>query len=247
MRIYAQNTAGTYGPLERTEPYWRWLISRGAFDHIIIALAGPDRLDLTEIKAPIVGYAVVRRERVVELLTNPAYPTAGVQLLARACSDAIERRGNDITLDAPESDPLHVFIRAAGGVFHHHEADDQEMFMAKLLDSARFISRLGPVIGARMREAGLGRTAELGLNIGGEKLMLTQGPRGIVMVAGRLGRNYLTCSTAEFTRLLLGHSTPAESAAGGRLTSSTQLALELAGVLFPRLPIWRPPWDDLAA
>lgn len=247
MRIYAQNTAGTCGPLERTEPYWRWLISRGAFDHIIIALAGPDRLELTETKAPIVGYAVIRRERVVEFLTNPAYPTAGIQLLARACSDAIERRGNEIALDAPESDPLHAFIQAAGGVFHHHEADDQEVFMAKLLDPAGFIARLGPVIGERIRAAGLNRATELGMHVGGEKFMLTLGPRGVVMVAGRLGRNYLTCAPAEFTRLLLGHSAPSESSAGGRLVFSTQLAAEMAGVLFPRLPIWRPPWDDLTA
>ncbi len=100
MRIYAQNTAGGCGPLARSETYWRWLISRGAFDQIMIALAGPDRLDLNEISAPIAGYAVVRQERVVELLTDPAYPRAGVQLLARACSDAIERRGNEIVLEA---------------------------------------------------------------------------------------------------------------------------------------------------
>ena len=79
------------------------------FDHIIIALAGPDRLDLNEAAAPIVGYAVVRQERIVELMTDPAYPTAGVQLLARACSDAIERRGHEIVLEAPAEDPLHRF------------------------------------------------------------------------------------------------------------------------------------------
>ena len=40
MRIYSQNTAGAFGPLVRSEPYWRWLISRKAFDHIVVAIAG---------------------------------------------------------------------------------------------------------------------------------------------------------------------------------------------------------------
>ena len=145
MRIYAQNTAESFGPLQRDEAYWRWLISRGSFDHIIIALAGPDRLDLNETAAPIVGYAVVRQERIVELLSNPAYPTAGVQLLARACSDAIERRGNDIVFEAPAGDPLHGFIQTAGGALHHHEADEGEVFMAKLFDSAPVFRATGAV------------------------------------------------------------------------------------------------------
>ena len=51
--------------------------------------------------APIAGYAVVRQHQVVELLTDPAFPNAGPQLLARACSDAIERDSHEITLHAP--------------------------------------------------------------------------------------------------------------------------------------------------
>ena len=247
MRIYAQNTAESFGPLQRDEAYWRWLISRAAFDHIIIALAGPDRLDLNETAAPIVGYAVVRQERIVELLTNPAYPTAGVQLLARACSDALERRGNDIVFEGPAGDPLHQFIQTAGGALHHHEADEGEVFMAKLVDSARFFERLAPIMEARFRAADSSKSCELGLLAGCEKFLLTIDRGGARIARGRLGRSYLTCTPAELTRLLLGHSSPADAAAQGRLSASTQLALELAGILFPRLPAWRPLWDDLAA
>ncbi|HEV2968874.1 MAG TPA: GNAT family N-acetyltransferase [Pirellulales bacterium] len=245
MRIYAQNTSEAFGPLARGETYWRWLISRGAFDHIIIALAGPDRLDLNEAGAPIVGYAVVRQERVVELLTNPAYPTAGVQLLARACSDAIERRGNEIVLEAPPCDPLHRFMTSAGGEFRHHESDDQEVFMIKLLDPAGFLNGLSGLLDARSRAAGVPRNCELGLLAGADKFLFTMSRNGLKIVRGRLGRSHVACSGSEFTRLLLGHDSPEESAAQGRLTASTQLALELAGILFPRLPTWRPLLDDL--
>jgi predicted acetyltransferase len=247
MRIYAQNTATAYGPLERTEAYWRWLIGRKAFDHIFVALAGPDKLELNEATAPIVGYAVVRQNRVVELLTDPAHPTAGAQLLARACADAIERDQQDIILEAPPQSPLHPFIAAAEGEFHHREANDQEVFMMRLIDTAALARRMAPQWAERMQASGISRQCELGLHVGEQKYRLSLGRRGVQFGAGRLGRNYISCNRAELTRLMMGHSDPVEAAALNRLTPSTQVALQLASTLFPRLPLWRPSWDDLSA
>ena len=247
MRIYAQNTATATGPLERTEAYWRWLLGRKAYDHIIVALNGPDKLELNEATAPIVGYAVIRQNRVVELLSDPAHPTAGLQLLARACADAIERDQHDMILEAPPQDPLHKFLAEAGGQFHHHEADDQEVLMMRLAEPALIMRRFAPLLTERWQAAGLGRRCELGLVVGEEKHLLTVSGRGVRWAAGRLGRNYLACNRAEFTRLVLGHSDPAEAIAQNRLTASTQTALQAASALFPRVPLWRPPWDDLAA
>ncbi len=246
MRIYSQNTAGAFGPLVRSEPYWRWLISRKAFDHIIVAIAGPDKLELDEASAPIVGYAVVRQQRVVELLTDPAYPHAGPQLLARACSDAIERDQQEIDLEAPPSDPLHDFVAAADGEFCHREMDDQDVFMVRRPEMIGIARSVATLWESRVRESGALRACELGLLIGADKYLLTVGRRGTRLVAGRLSRNYIACSSTELTRLVLGHSDPAEAIDGGRLVASTQLALEWANLLFPRIPIWQPSWDDLA-
>lgn len=245
MRIYAQNTTGVFGPLVRSEAYWRWLISRKAFDHIVVAIAGPDKLELDEASAPIVGYAVVRQQRVVELLTDPAHPYAGLQLLARACSDAIERDQQEIELEAPPGDPLHQFIAAADGRFLHHEMEEQEVYMVRRPDMLGVARSLASLWEARLHDSGMSRACELGLLIGDEKYLLTVGRRGTRLVSGRLSRNYIACSSTELTRLALGHSDPAEAAAGGRLTASTQLALESAKVLFPRVPMWQPSWDDL--
>ena len=247
MRIYAQNTATATGPLERTEAYWRWLIGRKAYDHIIVALNGPDKLELKEETAPIVGYAVVRQNRVVELLSDPAHLTAGPQLLARVCADAIERDQHDVILDAPPHDELHKFLADAGGQFHHHEADDQEVFMMRLTDPAAVMRRLRRSSPRRWLAADVGRRCELGLVVGEQKHLLTVSARGVRWTPGRPGRNYLSCNRAEFTRLVLGHSDPAEAAAQNRLAASTQIALQSAGILFPRVPLWRPPWDDLTA
>ena len=163
MRIYAQNRAGAFGPPVRTEAYWRWLISRKAFDHIIVAIDGPDKLELDEATAPIVGYAVVRQQSVVELLTDPAHSAAGAQLLARACADAIERDQNDLILEAPPGDPLHQLLVTAGGQFSDNAADDQEVFMVRPPDTARLVRRLKPLLETRLKESDLARPAELGL------------------------------------------------------------------------------------
>jgi hypothetical protein len=46
--------------------------------------------------------------------------------------------------------------------------------------------------------------------------------------------------------LLLGHLDIDEALADGRLRASTQVAAELGRVLFPRLPLWRPPLDEMS-
>lgn len=246
MRIYAQNTAGTFGPLVRSEAYWRWLISRKAFDHIVVAIAGPDKLELDEASAPIVGYAVVRQQRVVELLTDPAYPQAGPQLLARVCADAIERDQQEIELDAPPQDQLHRLVAAADGEFLHHEVEEQEVYMVRRPEMPALVRTLAPLWEARLRDSGMSRACELGLLAGDEKHLLSVGRRGARAIPGRLSRNYIACSSSELTRLVLGHLNPVEAAESGRLTASTQLALEFANLLFPRVQSWHPAWDDLA-
>ncbi len=247
MRIYAQNSRGAYGAPERNEAYWRWLICRRAFDHIVVAIAGPDKLELNEATAPIAGYAVVRQQQVVELLTDPAFPAAGPQLLARCCADAIESDCHEIALHVPPHDPLLRLVEEAGGAIHHHECDGGEVFMAKLLEPAEFIESLLPVLQARATAAELSQPWELGLSVEDEKYVLTGGRRGVSLSTGRLGRSYVSCNRAELVRLLLGHDDPAFAAAQGRLRASTQLALALAAALFPRLPLWHPAWDDQAA
>jgi hypothetical protein len=87
----------------------------------------------------------------------------------------------------------------------------------------------------------------LGFSIEGSKQVLTLTRRGARLCAGRLGRSYLTLKSNEFARLMLGHSDVSEAVAQERIIPSTQTALETAQALFPRVPLWRPTWDDLPA
>ncbi len=52
---------------------------------------------------------------------------------------------------------------------------------------------------------------------------------------------------ADFTRLVLGQLDWDQALAEGRLEPSTALARQAGQVLFPPLPLWRPPLDDLMA
>jgi predicted acetyltransferase len=247
MRVYSQNTQATYGPLERSEPYWRWLISRKAFDHIIVAIHGRDRMELVDTNAPIVGYAVVRQGRVDELLASPDFPHAAVQILARACGDSIERNRHTIDVEAPPGDPLHRLMVEAGGTTNATECDGGEVQMVKILDPAGFVKAIEPALVERARAANLPIDCELGFYVDGAKHTLTVTRRGARLGAGRLGRSYLALKGNEFTRLLLGHNDVIEPVEQERIVPSTQIALETARALFPRLPQWRPTWDEALA
>jgi predicted acetyltransferase len=248
MRIYAQNTAETHGPLDRSEAYWRWLISRRGFDHIIVALDGPDRLELDEATAPIVGYAVVKGRHVVELCCAPTHPDAAQQLLARACSDIIEEGDHPLVLHAPPVDPLHRVVLEAGGTLHHQEMDEQgNVFMVKLLDVAKFLRSLRDELHARLRRARFSRSSELGLLVDDERHQLTAARRGMKTTTGKVGRSHLAMNHCELTRLVLGHMNLDQAVEQGRVEAATHVAVETAAVLFPQLPLWRPMLDDLPA
>jgi predicted acetyltransferase len=247
MRVYSQNTERAFGPLERSEPYWRWLISRKAFDHIIVAIHGRDRMELVDTNAPIVGYAVVRQGRVHEILASPDFPHAAVQILGRACGDSIERNRHTITVEAPPGDPLHRLMVEAGGATNATESDCGEVQMVKVLDPDRFVKAIEPVLCERARMANLSPECELGLLVDGSKHTLTVTRRAARITTGRLGRSYLALKGNEFTRLLLGHNDLVEVVQQERIVPSTQIALETGRALFPRLPLWRPTWDEALA
>lgn len=248
MRLYQQNTAQALamGPLERNEAYWRWLISRRGFDRIFVAIEGPDRLDLETSVSQIVGYMVTKEDRILELMAAPGNPAVAAELLARACSEAIERDCHTVTLHAPPHDPQYELFRVAGGTQHHHEEHQGEVFMVKLLDPTAFLRSICPQLHERAERARLSRPCELGLWVEGQKYRLIASRRSVKVGRGHLGRSYLRMNHAELTRLLLGHVDLDESIAHSRMRASTRLALETARVLFPRLPMWRPPLDELS-
>jgi ribosomal protein S18 acetylase RimI-like enzyme len=245
MRLHAAWPLATAGSVERTEAYWRWLISRKHFDQIFVAVEGPDSQELDDVHSPIVGYVVMRGHEIVELVASADHPQAARHLLARACGEAVERDLTSLVLHAPPHDPLHGLFQAAGGSHFHHESLQGEVFMVKLLDPIGFLRRLCPELHRRAEQSRLARPFELGLLLQGQKHRLVATRRSIKLLNQKLGRSYLSMNDAEFTRLLLGHVNLDEAVASGRIEASTRVAQETASMLFPQRPLWHAPLDQI--
>jgi ribosomal protein S18 acetylase RimI-like enzyme len=243
LRIYKQNASRFVGPQDRSENYSRWLVSRAAFDSIILALVGQDRYDLHETTARIVGYAIQSGNRVLELLADPEFPGLEREILARVCAEAIENDRQEIVYESSAADPLHQAVVFDGmGV-----QPGDRMIVAKVFKPLELLTALAPAAAARLVAAGVRETVELGIDAANFRGSIIVADGKATVHAGRVGRSYLRIADDELGRLLLNQCDPAEAAAAGRLEASTQMAIKLATQLFPRLPLWCPMWDDLPA
>lgn len=245
VRLYRDEIARGAGGWQRTEAMWRWLLGRKNTDQVFVAIDGPDRLELDDVNVPIVGYLVLRDDAVIELVISPEHPQAARQLVARACSEGMERNHHHaITLNAPADNPAHRWFVDAGGIHQHREADQGQVGMAKIIDPTRFLDAIAPQLHERADRVGLDRPTELGLLVGRERYRLVITRRSVKLGRPRIGRSYLAMGRGNFTRLLLGHLDLVEAIEGGQVTASTRIAREAALALFPQLPLWRSPLDE---
>jgi len=246
LRIYRQNAERFVGPLDRNENYCRWLVSRGAFDSILVALVGQDRYELHESSARIVGYCIQAGNRVLEIMADPEFAGLEREILARVCAEAIENDRQEIVYESSVADPLHEAV--AGGASLVQGGD--RMIVAKVFRPLDLLTAQAPAVAARVVAAEIRETVELGLDapsFRGSIIIDAREPREATVHPGRVGRSYLKLSDDELARLLLGQCDPVEAVAAGRMGPSTQMAQRLAGQLFPRQPLWCPMWDDLPA
>ena len=247
MRIYQLNTKGRYGAHVRSEATWRWLFNRRIFDHIYVALENTEKIALGASLHSIIGYAVVNSGRVIECLVDEGREDARNQLLQRVCSDVIEHADEHVTVDAWVDDALHDIVLKSGGEQISPMSAGQEVTMMKLFDPIDFIRRIRHEFRARVRLSGLAIPCELGLNIDEERFRIVCNSRSTRLLKGKVGRSYLTCSSQVLSQLLIGQRSVTHAIEAGELVSSTRIAEETAQVMFPQLPLWFPPLDDLPA
>jgi GNAT superfamily N-acetyltransferase len=251
LRIYGQNARRFVGPLDRDENYGRWLVSRGAFDSILVALVGQDRYELHESSARIVGYCIQSGNRVLEIMADPEFAGLEREILARVCAEAIENDRQEIVYESSAADPLHAAVAGGDG----RVAQGDRMIVAKVFKPQVLFEAVAPAVAERVAAAGIRETVELGLDapsfrgsvIVAEGKGETKGGRQATVHPGRIGRSYLKLTDDELARLLLGQCDPVEAVAAGRMEPSTQMAVKLAAQLFPRQALWCPMWDDLPA
>ncbi len=247
MRLYEINTQQAYGATVRTDAYWRWLVGRGGCDRIYIAIEGSPKFELDDTLEPIVGYAAMRENRLVEMMTMPRRDDVALKLLARACGDAIERDDHSVIVESAPGHLLHAVLKAAGGKSQRSDGADGLTNVVKLFEPLTFLDSLGEMIRQRAVAAGLGRACELGIAVGTQKVRIVVKKQQLTITHDRVGRNCITCDNNAFTQLLLGQLNVPEAIAAGTLEAATATAAEVAAALFPRLPLWFPPLDDLPA
>ena len=269
MRLYEAALPGRWGWPVRSEEYWEWLINRSAYDRAYVVAEGGESAELAEQVAAIRGYVFLKEGRIVELVIDPLRPELAQHLVARVCADASEQDHWQVRLDAPADDGLYHLFHQAGGRVEQAEEVGGEVCMAKIFEPLRLLAAMEGVFVARHRVAALARPLALGLEIQcGAKLGRTElgrtqlsrthavevarlrlvfTGRGMNLDRGSLGRQYLTLRKRDLAPLLLGHWHLPDMIEAGRIDASTPSAGQIGRVLFPKLPWWRPPLDDLLA
>jgi predicted N-acetyltransferase YhbS len=243
VRLYAANLSP--GMLARSEETWRWLISRRAFDQIYVATESSGRSQLEDDGVSLAGYVITKGNDVLELMADPARPEVAGQLLQRVCGDAIEVDCHHLGLFAPPANALAELFVAVGGHREGPGGRHGEYLMAKLPDPLAVLNWMAPQLHARAEAARLARPSELSFVLDEGRVTIVLGRRSVKIASGKPSRTCLRLARSDLTRLVLGAADVQRILQQGRTSASSRAAVQIAAALFPRLPLWRAPLDDL--
>ena len=165
MQLYQESARTSFGGTVRSEVYWEWLMSRGAFDQALVAVSTAHPAFPMKSGDGIAGYAFLKDSRIVELVTAPGREDVIRQLLFHVCREALDRGSSSVRVDAAPGSPVHTLLVAAGGRSEAAEEYRGEVLMAKLLDPLGFFKQLLPLIWRRARQSDLPRPWELGIDM----------------------------------------------------------------------------------
>lgn len=244
-QLYRQAIASSTGPLDRSEDYWQWLISRQAYDQILVAIEGNDTLEFGEQAPQIVGYAVTREARVVEIVAQDQQEDVLRQLLVRACREAIEGDHHTLRVHVPPGDALGKLLATDQTSRISNVEFSAEHTLAKVLEPAALVGRMFPLLHERARAASIDRPIELNLLLDDIPMQLTVSRRSARLEAEGGGRSDVTLSSEMLSTLLLGQADLHAAKEIGRIKTRNKAILAQLVELFPRIRWWRPTLDDL--
>lgn len=247
MRLYKQNLDGRFGAIVRTDATWRWLLNRHSFGQVYVAINGPRKLTIESGFKAIVGYAIVKDGRILELMTDDSRQDIVPDLLERICSDVIEQKDVPVRLDAPDGDVLHELMKNTGGKFLRRTIVDGEVILSKVFNPLRLLKQVRHLLNDRAQAANVKLPTSLGLVLNGKAYTLTLTPRSAKVTRGKSGKSFITMSKSIFSQLLLGVYSAEDAIEAKELKASTKVAEQLAKTLFQQLPGHIPPLDDLLA
>jgi len=204
MRLYSRAARGSFGRWQRCEELWRWLVSRGAYDAIVVAIEGEDNLEYGEQAPPMVGYAVCRGDHVVEVVTGPDDPAVLGQLMSRVCREAIERDNLGLRIAVGDNVRLVRLIEQAGGRACPGPGVSGQVSLVKMLDPIALLAELFPLLHERSRSGGLVRPLEMHFAIDGASYRFSLSQRSIKITPAPPSRFDVQASLPALSRLCLG-------------------------------------------
>jgi predicted acetyltransferase len=242
LAVDRHTAAATWGGLERSEAYWRWLVGRKVHDELIVAIHGRDDWEELDTPAHIVGYAMTRGSQVIELATLPTFCRAAEPLLARACQDAIEHDHRSISLHIPATDRLHELMLSASGSWSTSGRRGNTLFV-KLLDPARWIENMYEVLLERAKAAGLTRPLTIIFDTGQRKYRLELTRRSGHLIREDAATADVTCTPEMLGALLLGNVDVPAAQRSGQMAVRDEMVETCLAALFPLTTFWQSQFD----
>ncbi len=244
--IFEEVGARLWGTQCRSEETWRWLVGRKSHDQILIAIDHRSELAIDRSVPPVVGYAVVRDARLVEIMCLPEYPAVPALLVARICQDAIDQDHHSVTLHAPASDPLHELLVTAEGSWITQASPAGGEWWVKLLSPERWVDRLSPRFLDRARSAGIPRPMTLTLAVEGRHYELVLTRRSLRLnCATATAHPDVACNAATFQDLLLSNLDIPEAIRNRWLRVSDKQTTAILAGLFPPRYFWQSHFELL--
>jgi predicted acetyltransferase len=247
QQLYDADVQMGFGSISRLESDWRWLVSRNAYDCVYIACESDPRKEAEPPFRTIAGYAVVRDAKIVELVAQNKRRAIQQLLLERICRDALENGRNQVEVHAPPDDPIHESIHDRGGIHFCSEQDGNRVSMACVTQPEKLLNMIKPLLRDRAADGNLSPGRLLNLTAGDESLSITVACRSISVNGYRPTPHVIRTHPGVLGQMILGHRSAAEALGLGYAAASTSEAANMASVLFPAVPLWRPAFEDLPA
>jgi hypothetical protein len=136
-------------------------------------------------------------------------------------------------------------VVTAGGRWCGKERETGGTLLLKLLDAARWIEVIYPILRRRAKRAALARPLQLGFDCGDEQYRLLITRRSSRLIADEALPVDVRCDKATFSALLLGNLNFAKARDAGSLTLANADSLHRLTQLFPPSLFWQSPFDAL--
>jgi predicted acetyltransferase len=240
--VYDATVGESWGTLVRSDPYWQWLVGRMTHGELIVAVVSSEDGAESQADSHIVGYAVIHGSQVLELFCLPGFSRAAPKLLARACQDAIEHDYHTISLHTSANDPLHELIVTAGGTWCSDHGPGG-LLVVKLIEPARWIAAIFPLLRQRARVAGLRLPLELGFDTGETRFCLVVTRRSSRLIEDESAPGDVGCAPETLGQLLIGNVDLAQLRHGGSVDVQDEGTFRAVAALFPPALFWQSQFD----